>query len=414
MRRVFYHLLVLVVVGGVVLMQSGQSEAGVKGPCSECHTMHNSQEGVSVNEIEGTDVGPQAYLIKGADVSAKNPCLGCHKRNDDGRYFKDPQDEYDAPQVNVDPNANDNKLSAAGTYYYVTKGKDDAGGKSCRKGHNVVGMGDSDDNEDELLGITPPGGTDDCIGGADKQLTCAGVSGCHGKRDVEDPLVSIKGGHHSPATEAYEDRFRDGNTIASSYRMLYHVKGRVASNWEFGDHTNKFLRQEDLAGEDVNIYQGTDKELQGSKTDPGPDRSINGLCGECHGCKEDDSENGFHSFKGLKGTDTQSDEMASPWKRHPTDIAMRQDAESEYKDYPGDPGADYSQEVPVGFPSITRGGGSGELQKAKRVVLCVSCHRAHGSPYDDALRWDYSKMSTTSTDGGGCFRCHTKKYSKQK
>jgi len=409
-RRIFYGLLVLIIVSGVIFVQSTRSEAGVKGPCSECHTMHNSQDGAPVNEVAGQEVDAQSYLIKGADLSDKNPCLGCHKKNSDGRYFKDPEKENDAPQVNVDPAMTHNYLSAAGTYFYVTGDKTEQSGKSCRKGHNVVGMGESDDNEDQLLKKTPPGGTDECLGGTGKQLTCAGTSGCHGKRNVDDPLAAIKGGHHSPATNSYADRFRDGNSIATSYRMLYGVKGRVASNWEYVDFSkDNFLKQSDLVDrDDVNIYQGSDGKLSGTMIDPG-DGSINGLCGECHG--NGDSENGFHSFQGLKGKgSTSTTQMSSPWKRHPTDVVMKQD--EQYGGYPNETGADYSREVPVGFLNISKNGGIGDLPRTQRVVLCVSCHRAHGSQYDDSLRWDYRDMATTSTTGNGCFRCHTNKYKK--
>lgn len=418
-RGIFYGLLVLIIASGVVFVQSINSEAGVKGPCSECHTMHDSQDGDTVNEVQGETVDAQSYLIKGADLSSTNPCLGCHKKNSSGQYFQDPAKKEgdvnnDAPQVNVDPGSTDNHLSAAGTYYFVTGDETESSdGKSCKKGHNVVGMGDSADNEDLLLHKIPPGGTEECLGGAGKQLTCAGTSGCHGKRDVDDPLAAIKGGHHSPATNSYEDRFRDGSTIATSYRMLNGVKGRVASNWEFvnlSTDTDNFLKQSDLtANDDVNIYQGADGNLSGTMTDPG-DGSINGFCGECHG--NGDSENGFHSFQGLKGKgSTSTTAMSSPWKRHPTDVVMKSD-DDQYSKYPGKTGEDYSREVPVGFPNITKSG-TNELQSTQRVVLCVSCHRAHGSQYDDALRWDYSEMATTSTNGNGCFRCHTNKYNKQ-
>ncbi|HIC92409.1 MAG TPA: hypothetical protein EYP21_10200 [Syntrophaceae bacterium] len=43
-------------------------------------------------------------------------------------------------------------------------------------------------------------------------------------------------------------------------------------------------------------------------------------------------------------------------------------------------------------------------------VMCLSCHRAHGSPYADMLRWNYSHMiAGDTTKSGGCFTCHTQK-----
>lgn len=418
----------MTIISGLVFIQSPSSQAGVKGPCSNCHTMHNSQDGAFENEVDGDKINAQSFLIKGANLSDKNPCLGCHCRNADGRHFQDPtkvnpdnpDENIDAPQVNVNLKITDGEMSAAGTFYYVIKDapqkdantntREDPYQKSCRKGHNVIGVGDAgNDNVDELFQILgrhfPPGGTEDCVPLNDyndqkKQLACAGASGCHGDRKEPRPMVAIKGGHHSSLTSRHRPGTKEGEKkIANAYRMLYGVKGLVAKNWEYGKH-DEILTS--LNSDTVNIYQGTngtDKGLDGDKTWPGDDGSINGLCAECHGCSKDTTGNGFHSLAGLN----QDGKMESPWKRHPTDFVMKGAA---YGAYPGDNGK-YSQEVPVGFATITE---SGPINESERVVLCISCHRPHGSQYDDALRWDYNDMKTNSPNGNGCFRCHTDKY----
>lgn len=45
------------------------------------------------------------------------------------------------------------------------------------------------------------------------------------------------------------------------------------------------------------------------------------------------------------------------------------------------------------------------------MVFCLSCHRAHGSPYPDMLRFDYSEMQAGGggATGTGCFKCHSAK-----
>jgi predicted CXXCH cytochrome family protein len=51
------------------------------------------------------------------------------------------------------------------------------------------------------------------------------------------------------------------------------------------------------------------------------------------------------------------------------------------------------------------------------IVTCISCHRAHGSQYDDLLRWDYTQCianenvaaDDTITPDCGCFYCHRDK-----
>jgi hypothetical protein len=44
------------------------------------------------------------------------------------------------------------------------------------------------------------------------------------------------------------------------------------------------------------------------------------------------------------------------------------------------------------------------------MVMCLSCHRPHGSPYKDILRRDYDLMiANDSSKSGGCFTCHSYK-----
>ena len=64
---------------------------------------------------------------------------------------------------------------------------------------------------------------------------------------------------------------------------------------------------------------------------------------------------------------------------------------------------------PGGF-AWASGTPSGEVAPGTDMVMCLSCHRPHGSRYADLLRWDYSAMDAGG--GGsdvGCFYCHTTK-----
>ena len=69
---------------------------------------------------------------------------------------------------------------------------------------------------------------------------------------------------------------------------------------------------------------------------------------------------------------------------------------------------DYFAEVPVGTDdgSVV----SYIWNSGKAIVLCISCHRAHATPYADILRWDYSSCTAgNQNDDCGCFACHTSK-----
>ena len=108
--------------------------------------------------------------------------------------------------------------------------------------------------------------------------------------------------------------------------------------------------------------------------------------------------------------------MASPWIRHPTDYDMvaNQGSGTEYYGY-----TTYDPMVPVGrMGTAVSAWGADQLVNGASassndaVVMCISCHRAHGSPYADLLRWDYSTMVAGGglpTTSAGCFTCHTTK-----
>ncbi len=117
-------------------------------------------------------------------------------------------------------------------------------------------------------------------------------------------------------------------------------------------------------------------------------KSTTTFCSGCHG--------GFHGPQsGSSGMGS-----ASPWIRHPTDIALPNTGE--YSGY--DPVNNYSVEAPVAWLDTANPSRTGA------VVMCLSCHRAHGSPSPDMLRWDYNNMvAGGASKSGGCFTCHTQK-----
>jgi predicted CXXCH cytochrome family protein len=204
-----------------------------------------------------------------------------------------------------------------------------------------------------------------------QELTCAGTWGCHGDRTIEDPYEAIYGAHHE------DDGELDGSTVGKSYRFLYGIKGAEDDDWE---------------------YQATPSRHNGYKGDPDHKTmdTISYLCGECHAQ--------FHPSIFLGGTETGS---LDAWHRHPTDVAFgsihRVFVGSEYQSY-----MIYSLEAPVAFEEPT---GQESDVNAESIIMCMSCHRAHASPNQDSLRWDYTEMVAGETRSGnnGCFACHTRK-----
>lgn len=103
----------------------------------------------------------------------------------------------------------------------------------------------------------------------------------------------------------------------------------------------------------------------------------------------------------------QKEESSKAWIRHPSDSRLP-DA-GEYNAY-----VTYDPEVPVARPDLSSYSGPNNSNRSKvtpdeDLVMCLSCHRPHGSPYPDILRWDYEEMRVGSDNTNGCFVCHTQK-----
>ena len=335
--------------------------------CSNCHTMHSSQNG----QILSSGVN-EALLM--------NDCKGCHTTVSPPSSTPDlPYVIYgSAPTYNFDGSKN---TLAGGNFYWVS----DSGGASYKTGHNVYGISGSDTT------LSPPGFNSSYTdkdgnvlgnnGSWDKQLRCAGAYGCHGKHDSNSGTNEIKailGAHHA------DDSTVDGSTVGKSFRFLYGIKGTEDSDWEYT-----------VSSSDHNGYYAVDR-AGGTFPDKS---SINYLCAECHG--------DFHSSTSIGGT-------SSPWLRHPIDYDLNNVSSGEYSGYPKpsyfssvSSQYQYFTDVPLG--NDTGSVKSTVLQSSNdAIILCISCHRAHGSPYKYILRWDYVNWPNGSLKNG-CFACHSAK-----
>jgi hypothetical protein len=327
--------------------------------------MHNSQDGQSV-----VGVGPQPFLV---NTAGSTPCWGCHAQGTGNNI--DPV--TGAPQIRH-TNAND---LAGGNFAYITGDKAGVTGDTETRGHNVIDTGVTDDNFSN--GIYPPG--DEFSQSIDNaNFTCAGKFGCHGDRSAEDEYDAVHGSHHTKdfmLKFGSIDESSQGSSVGTSYRFLLGVKGGEDSDW----HATS-------SDSDHNEYKGATSGVESTQTSPGSN-SVSGLCAECHG--------DFHG----NATDTG---VSSPWKRHPTDISLP-GAGTEYANY-----TSYNLQVPVARTVIPDSPSNtvDPIGTSDDIVMCLSCHRAHTSPYQDILRWKYEDMIAGTTGDGagqGCFVCHSSK-----
>jgi hypothetical protein len=379
------YLFVVVLLSTVFVCSSG--DAKITGNCANCHTMHASQNGTSGGIAFGGSSLPQPVLLRG-------DCLGCHGQNTSSKIVTIGGSQI--PQVLHRDGSGD---LAGGNFAYILGSK--GSGASDAKGHNVIEI----NNQDNVLN-NPPGPVnqfDHEIFITKSTFTCAGYHGCHGKRDYAIPpspplrgIASLKGAHHS----IVDGKCDNPTDVFNSYRFLMGVKGleNTVSKWQ------------NAGPADHNEYYGVPPppsyncNADGCHIDIGPGRSvvsinrtISGFCGTCHG--------NFHGAVGGTGSGT-SDGIgiggtSSPFRRHPTDITLPNSGE--YSAY-----TTYSVEAPIARQTVPDNASS-VVQPGTDVVMCLSCHAAHGTNYPDILKWDYSTMIAGGGRSGGCFTCHTQK-----
>ncbi len=350
----------------IVVSIPAASFARVSGVCSNCHTMHNSQNGAAVAAS-----GPYSTLLAG-------DCVGCHSA-------ASPDTGIDAvtgaPIVYNTGGAPSygagNQGLAGGNFYWVAQGDD-------TKGHNVFAA-----NADDNLTVAPGAVTSSCgaqcchnnLDGTNTMYgTRQGCSKCHMMGNAAGP----KGYHHKDDTGPLIDsagegwyRFLDGHMAGTGSG----VSGIEDSNWQYTSSAN-----------DHNEYLG----FSGTKDSAGGfsalGNTMTGFCCGCHG--------NFHI-----------QQSSGAWSRHPSDAVIPNSGEYATAFGAGGGVGTYDPNVPVARPTLAGWTeASSSVTLGTDLVICLSCHKPHGSPYSDMLRWNYSDMIAGDTGkSGGCFTCHTQK-----
>ena len=338
-------------------------DAKVTGQCGNCHTMHNSQGGAAVARVLNKDGWSMEVTSTPNEALLNTNCIGCHQGNNDGGIT--PYVLYPSgPIYGNTGTESETTTLAGGNFYWVCNGQE-------ATGHNVSGITISDIR----FGNTPPGG--EALSG---QLTCAGTNGCHGDRAISNETEAMLKSHHANDMT----KWKDGSTLANSFRFLYSVQGFEDQQYEYRPTYNRH-----------NKYYGIDRTLETQNDDS----TISSLCAKCHG--------DFHQGSGKIASGTFG---SGVWLRHPTDFDMGSATTSdEYANYNGGGADNYSVISPVGTTSKTEEVNRTVLAtNGDAIVMCLSCHRAHGTPYQAILRWDYKAWPGP---GGynGCAVCHTTK-----
>ena len=356
------------------------------------YTLPNGQTFELVREPAGgvTSVGKAGGASRA--VACRLGCLLCHSSSDSSTYYSD-EHGNDVPVVYYTGNEPASHL-AGGNFWWVKEGK----GGDDTKGHNIFL-----NEDDDYLSMAP--------GGNPGFSTC-GIYPCHS--DLTQPFWWGGGGYGTGRSacegchfvnlpenpQYYHENNPSGHvTSAPWYRFLAayaHESGGVT-----GIEHDKWNYGATVGGTNHNEYLGipTNKPYIGDKRYPAGLYNLGGtMTGYCCGCHEN-----FHiqdtSFTG-----------ASPWLRHPADGVIPNSGEyaSAFDAVSGV--GTYHPNVPVARPDLTDIPNPGQVRIGTDMVMCLSCHAPHGSPYYKTLRWDYQN-SNVSTAIAGCSVCHTAKNS---
>jgi len=221
-----------------------------------------------------------------------------------------------------------------------------------------------------------------------REYVGVGCVGCH-------TPAHHKGGSTTPIADEEDGWFR---FLARKHNPVPgpNFDGRNVKGWEDPDW------QQSVSSTDHNEY--FDNNVMGGYGSSG----ISRFCVACH--------TDYHSRR--FGPNGSGSGWYGSWFRHPVSIPLLSTGEtSRYNtDGSGPDGVTgmYNPIVPVSRRAIDGVTGPSNTVTANvDMVSCISCHRAHGSPYADMLRWDYTGQLAGGggDDRTGCFVCHTTKDS---
>jgi len=398
---------------------------GLIGDCVVCHTMHNSEQGQPVAKLgvggAATSTAPIANLLR-------MDCMACHAQNTTERVTT--LGGSAIPQVYHQ----DTQDLAGGNFAYIDTLS------SNRKGHNVIDLFSGGDTNNDTFGA-PPGkyranthGPKFSVSSTYDEFTCAGSVGCHGTRDQmltgdtvgnvtsnsyvytkRTGMAAISGAHHesydgAKTSAGYTTATQhSGKTVADGYRFIPGLKGygNEADRWmnnEGGTH-NEYYGESGGSGSGCGACHATDADGIGGNygassrmsfesTLKVPNNSMSGFCTTCHGM--------FHSGG---GGDLQNNGVSGAFLRHPSDYIIPNDGR-EYADY-----TVYTTTAPVARPTVLTASNN-TVNPGQDMVMCLSCHKAHGSAEDYMLRFNYAQQQAGDASAGlgiGCLACHTDK-----
>lgn len=430
--------------------------------CGSCHTMHSSQGGTNGPSMGGATGSFILLRAGGSSISSRaeihNLCLQCHASNGTQADVVHAPQNVKAPKVYSSGtwSQNDpfNKIGAGGNFYAeLDSNWSNTDGSATNP--NKLGKGHS-------LGatnVTPPGGEADP---PIAEFSCTNCHDPHGTNSTTDANTNIfrnlkvkaTGSGNAGENSTYGVKFYNADPT-EYYKMKSYVGGvnpSGTSGYFGGSETDNGgnviwpVYRGTLVGNPVtdspnsNSYATSDNRDTGCKATTGCNGTaavtMSRWCAQCHDDWHEKITNSGPFWTPSPGVFSQG--IGPDWTRHPVAGMMpRASADgcangchtslldrANYnlsliqagKGLPVTASGYYASNayyLPIGGSGMdTIGlGTSGENHK----VFCLSCHFAHGGPYNDALRWNYTSAVSSGSQSGngiasnvGCQLCHNR------
>jgi len=340
--------------------------AAVTGDCSICHTMHNSEQGALVAYTFNTS-GGKDFSPKPIKNLLKTDCLGCHS-SATAETIADLGGQavpivFNTTEPTYPPDGSTTATLAGGNFHWALR-------DGNQYGHDVYGIAQT---------VTAPPSS--APGGIARTGTCVH---CHGS--LATAQSGCEGCHVA-------EHHVGGDMLADRPKGWFRFLGSVMLKTTGADTSPEGVVgvegvdwEQNPSAAQHNVYQGSSSPHT-SYLESG---SINQKCVGCHGR--------FHS-------ETLS---VTTWIRHPIDVSI-----PDFGEFVGL--TTYDPMVPVARPNVTLADANfSTIERGSDLVSCISCHRAHGSPYPAMLRWGYRDWPGTDSHTlqpafNGCAVCHTNK-----
>jgi hypothetical protein len=379
--------------------------------CGACHTMHSSQG----NDTSiGTATGSLILLRGGVESRAEvhNLCLDCHSDagSQDTVVFSE---SSTAPKVHFNTNGGAGVGSASDPFDFKDIGAaGDFGGVFSYDGSSInLSSGDTSANYSlgagHSLGATnvvPPGAAEAAI----DFLSCTNCHDPHGTTATGGGINIYRNLKQAPTGGG-------GGTATDSDVM---GTGNPTSPWGTVSGATPDFTGTNAGAENHYwpIFDGTSQNVYPAGPAGFVDVGVSGFCAQCH-------DNWHEDSSGV------TNEAGSDWRRHPVHNQLVDATPTSgvgvtivdwgHYNERTDSNAPYTNTSGTKLPAAHTLDASGETtyyaDDTDDEVMCETCHWAHGGPWPDALRWNYTSSVSAGGQSGnqlasnvGCQQCHNR------